>query len=367
MNDSSQILNLVVDGLLAHPCLQSLAHSAEVRRTLEVATRVSETAGRHSVSIQLGFPCSSQFESIRSRIEHILGSNGLDSHVELEFCAPDSGEQGSAERVPGVKQIIAVASGKGGVGKSTTSANVALALAYEGAKVGLLDADIYGPSQPQMFGLGSKRPDTKNGNTIIPLQAYGVKVVSMGSLVTEKTPMIWRGPMVSGAMQQLLRSTDWQDIDYLVIDMPPGTGDIQLTLSQTVPVSGAVIVTTPQDIALLDAVKGIEMFHQVSIPVLGVVENMAVHVCSNCGYREAIFGSDGGETLASDYGVDLLGQLPLQLAIREQTDGGKPPVVHDPASQISSEYRNIARNLGLKVWMQSLEAPAAPSISIDND
>ncbi|WP_075186086.1 iron-sulfur cluster carrier protein ApbC [Teredinibacter haidensis] len=269
--------------------------------------------------------------------------------------------------VPGVKNIVAVASGKGGVGKSTTTVNIALALALAGAKVGVLDADIYGPSQPQMLGVADKRPEMHGPNMIEPIDALGLKMISMGNLVTDKTPMVWRGPMVSGALQQLLQSTHWDDIDYLVIDMPPGTGDIQLTLSQAVPVSGSVIVTTPQDIALLDARKGIEMFTKVNIPVFGIVENMSTHICSNCGHAEAIFGEAGGEALADEYGVSVLGRLPLTLAIREQTDAGTPPVVADPDSAVSKEYRSIASHVALALWQQSLAGNAGPEISFSDD
>lgn len=276
--------------------------------------------------------------------------------------------QGSSiSPIPGVKNIIAVASGKGGVGKSTTAVNLALALANQGASVGILDADIYGPSQPHMLGIGDQRPDMHAPNLIEPISALGLKVISMGNLVTDNTPMVWRGPMVSGALQQLLKNTHWDNIDYLVVDMPPGTGDIQLTLSQVVPVSGAVIVTTPQDIALLDARKGVEMFHKVQIPVLGVVENMSTHICSNCGHVEAIFGERGGEQLAEEYGVETLGRLPLALSIREQTDSGCPPVAADPSSETSLEYGRIARRVALMLWQRAGEASSGPQISITDD
>jgi ATP-binding protein involved in chromosome partitioning len=231
--------------------------------------------------------------------------------------------------MPNVKNIIAVASGKGGVGKSTTAVNLALALAAEGASVGMLDADIYGPSQPMMLGI-SGRPESVDGKTMEPLENHGVQVSSIGFLIDPDEPMVWRGPMVTQALQQLLEQTNWRDLDYLIVDMPPGTGDIQLTLSQKVPVTGAVIVTTPQDIALLDARKGLKMFEKVGIPILGVVENMSTHICSNCGHVEAIFGAGGGEKMCADFGVEFLGKLPLQLSIREQTDSGTPTVVAEP-------------------------------------
>jgi ATP-binding protein involved in chromosome partitioning len=251
--------------------------------------------------------------------------------------------QGQLQPLPGIRNVIAVASGKGGVGKSTTAVNLALALAMDGARVGLLDADIYGPSQPRMMGLQGERPVSKDGRRIAPLEAYGVKVISIGFLVEEEQPMVWRGPIVTQALTQLLGDTDWGELDYLVIDLPPGTGDIQLTLSQRVPVSGAVIVTTPQDIALLDARKGLRMFQKVAVPVLGIVENMSTHVCSSCGHEEPIFGAGGGERMAKQYGVQLLGQLPLDIRIRRETDEGRPTVVADPGSRVGLAYRDMAR------------------------
>ncbi|TDX30869.1 ATP-binding protein involved in chromosome partitioning [Modicisalibacter xianhensis] len=261
--------------------------------------------------------------------------------------------------IEGVKHIVAVASGKGGVGKSTVTANLALAMAAEGYRVGLLDADIYGPSQAQMLGIGEGvRPKMVGENRFSPLSAYGIQAMSMAFMVDINEPMVWRGPMVSGAFQQLLNQTVWDDVDYLFIDMPPGTGDIQLTLAQKVPVSGAVIVTTPQDIALLDARKGIEMFRKVNVPVLGVVENMSLHICSNCGHSEPIFGQGGGERIAEQYGTQLLGQLPLQLSIREQADGGKPTVVADPEGGITETFRSIARAVTEGVEGQANESPS---------
>ncbi|WP_082191404.1 iron-sulfur cluster carrier protein ApbC [Cellvibrio sp. pealriver] len=272
-----------------------------------------------------------------------------------------------SQAIPNVKNIIAVASGKGGVGKSTTSVNLALALAIEGARVGILDADIYGPSQPQMLGVGQRRPDVvgeQGKQQMLPIVAYGIQSISMGYLVTEDTPMLWRGPMATGALQQLLMQTRWDDLDYLIIDMPPGTGDIQITLAQKVPVTGAVIVTTPQDIALLDAKKAIEMFNKVSVPVLGVIENMAIHVCSNCGHEEHIFGEGGGERIARSYQSELLGALPLDLSIRMGTDEGKPSVAADPESVISQKYRSIARKLIEKVQQNT---QSMPNIEISDD
>lgn len=320
------------------------------------------------VRIPLGFPCESFKAELTESVKSTLSQQGVSvASVEVVQAIPSVVPKNTTSSVGGVKNIIAVGSGKGGVGKSTTSVNLALALAQMGAKVGLLDADIYGPSQPQMLGVADKRPEMYGPNMIEPIKAQGLSLISMGNLVTEDTPMVWRGPMVSGALQQLLQNTHWVDIDYLIIDMPPGTGDIQLTLSQAVPVSGSVIVTTPQDIALLDAVKGIEMFRKVNIPVLGVVENMSVHTCSSCGHKEAIFGEDGGNKLAQQYDVSVLGRLPLKLDIREQTDQGKPPVTSNPNSEESLAYRDIATKMVVNLWKQSLSAPAAPEISFSDD
>jgi len=268
--------------------------------------------------------------------------------------------------LPNVKNIIAVASGKGGVGKSTTSVNLALALAAEGASVGLLDADIYGPSQPQMLGI-SGRPESLDGKSMEPMEAHGIQAMSIGFLIDTDTPMVWRGPMVTGALEQLLRDTKWRDLDYLVIDLPPGTGDIQLTLSQKIPVTGAIIVTTPQDIALLDARKGLKMFEKVSIPILGIVENMSTHICSNCGHEEHIFGAGGGELMAKDYNVDLLGALPLDIDIRMQADSGKPTVIANPDSKVANIYKEIARKAAIKIANSSLDHSGKfPNIVIQN-
>lgn len=323
---------------------------------------------RPLLKLELGFPCEKIKGALVDEVSAALQAAGVsNAAVEVVQVIPAIVPGNTQGNVGGVKNIIAVASGKGGVGKSTTSANLALALSYEGARVGVLDADIYGPSQPQMLGVGNKRPEMHGPNMIEPVGTFGMKLISMGNLITENTPMVWRGPMVSGALQQLLQNTHWKDIDYLIVDMPPGTGDIQLTLSQSVPVSGAVIVTTPQDIALLDAKKGIEMFRKVNIPVLGVVENMATHTCSQCGHKEAIFGEHGGQRLAEEFDVTLLGMLPLKMEIRELADGGKPSVAADPESEVSREYRAIARALAVQLWKQSLESPAAPEISFSDD
>jgi ATP-binding protein involved in chromosome partitioning len=295
------------------------------------------------------------------------GIDGVDS-AEVQVDCLIEAHKAQVAALPNVKNVIAVASGKGGVGKSTTAANLALALAREGAKVGILDADIYGPSQGIMFGIpDGTRPQVRDQKWFVPLQAHGVEVMSMAFLTDENTPVVWRGPMVSGALIQLITQTAWSDLDYLVVDMPPGTGDIQLTLAQKVPVAGAVIVTTPQDLALLDAKKGVEMFRKVSIPVLGVVENMAVHICSNCGHAEHLFGEGGGEKLAAQFGVDLLASLPLSMAIRMQSDGGKPTTIADPESQIAMIYQEAARNVGARIAQGGQQAAAMPNIVVSDD
>jgi ATP-binding protein involved in chromosome partitioning len=268
--------------------------------------------------------------------------------------------------MPNVKNIIAVASGKGGVGKSTVAANLALALAAEGAVVGMLDADIYGPSQPTMLGV-SGQPVSVDGQTMEPKENYGLQVSSIGLMIDADQPMVWRGPMVTQALQQLLGQTNWKNLDYLVVDMPPGTGDIQLTLAQQVPVTGAVIVTTPQDIALIDARKGLKMFEKVSIPILGIVENMAVHVCSQCGHAEHIFGADGGRKMAEQYGVDYLGSLPLDIRIREQADSGRPTVVAEPDSAITQTYKEIARKVAVRIAEKAKDMSLKmPTIKVSN-
>ena len=275
--------------------------------------------------------------------------------------------QRGVQLMPNVKNIIAVASGKGGVGKSTTAANLALALAAEGAAVGLLDADIYGPSQPMMFGI-DRRPESDDGKTMEPLENHGVQVRSIGFLVDQDEAMIWRGPMATQALEQLLRQTNWKDLDYLIVDMPPGTGDIQLTLSQRVPMTGAVIVTTPQDIALLDAKKGIKMFEKVGVPILGIVENMAVHICSNCGHVEHIFGADGGRKMAAQYGMDYLGALPLDINIRMQADSGKPTVVADPDGEVAGIYKAVARQVAVGIAEKAKDFSAKfPTITVSSN
>jgi len=308
-----------------------------------------------SLSVHLGYPARGKSAAIEQQIRDLLlALDGIDAvELTLEWGIEANKTQNNMPSLHKVKNIVAVASGKGGVGKSTTSVNIALALAAEGAKVGILDADIYGPSVPKMLGIEeATRPEFLDEKHFYPIMAHGIQSMSMGYMVTDSTPMVWRGPMVSGALQQLLSQCMWQDLDYLVVDMPPGTGDIQLTLSQKVPVTGSVIVTTPQDIATLDAKKGIEMFRKVDIPVLGVVENMAMHTCSSCGHEEHIFGSGGGERIANEYQTDLLGALPLDLSIREFADQGEPTVVKEPESAIAAAYREIARKLAGQLAMR---------------
>ena len=320
------------------------------------------------LDIILGYPAKSVFAHVKALVENHLKTvddiGEVDVNVMTKIVAHKA--QQGVTLLPNVKNIIAVASGKGGVGKSTTSVNIALALAAEGASVGLLDADIYGPSQPQMLGI-SGRPESLDGKSMEPMQAHGIQAMSIGFLVDNDTPMVWRGPMVTGALEQLLRDTKWKDLDYLVIDLPPGTGDIQLTLAQKIPVTGAIIVTTPQDIALLDARKGLKMFEKVGIPILGIVENMSTHICSNCGHEEHIFGAGGGEVMAKDYHVDLLGSLPLDINIRMQVDSGKPTVIAEPDSKIASIYKEIARKAAIKIANAALDhSTKFPNIVIQN-
>lgn len=321
-----------------------------------------------SLDIVLGYPANSVLDDIKQLVINDLKSIDGIRHINVNVGSRITAHkvQQGVNLLANVKNVIAVASGKGGVGKSTTSVNLALALAAEGATVGLLDADIYGPSQPQMLGL-SGRPDSQDGKSIEPMEAHGIQAMSIGFLVDTDTPMVWRGPMVTGALEQLLRDTKWRDLDYLVIDLPPGTGDIQLTLAQKIPVTGAIIVTTPQDIALLDARKGLKMFEKVGIPILGIVENMSTHICSNCGHEEHIFGAGGGETMCKDYNVDLLGSLPLDITIREQADGGKPTVIASPESNIAATYKQIARKAAIKIANASLDHSSKfPNIVIQN-
>jgi ATP-binding protein involved in chromosome partitioning len=321
-----------------------------------------------SVDVELGYPAASQIGPIRTAvidaIRALPGVGNVSANVYQKIVAHSA--QRGVKLLPNVRNIIAVASGKGGVGKSTTAVNLALALAAEGATVGMLDADIYGPSQPTMLGI-TGRPETVDGKTLEPMEGHGIQASSIGFMIEPDTPMVWRGPMVTQALEQLLRDTNWRDLDYLIIDMPPGTGDIHLTLSQKIPVTGAIIVTTPQDIALLDARKGLKMFEKVGIPILGVVENMAIHVCSQCGHAEHIFGEGGGARMSADFGVEYLGGLPLDIRIREQTDSGRPTVVAEPDGAIAAAYRQIARRMAVKVAETAKDMSSKfPSIVVQN-
>ncbi|MDH5358232.1 MAG: iron-sulfur cluster carrier protein ApbC [Gammaproteobacteria bacterium] len=321
------------------------------------------------VGLTLGYPAKGYVESLQSDLLSLLkDQTGLDNvSVNIDWNITKHKVQQGVSSIKNIKNIIAVASGKGGVGKSTTSVNLALALAAEGAKVGVLDADIYGPSQPRMLGK-TQRPESVDGKSIEPIESYGLQSMSIGFLIDEEEPMIWRGPMVTQALEQMLNDTNWKDLDYLVIDLPPGTGDIQLTLSQKIPVSGAVIVTTPQDISLLDARKALKMFEKVNVPVMGVIENMSTHICSQCGHEEHIFGSGGGERMAQQYDVDMLGSLPLDIKIREDADRGQPTVVADPDGELSMAYRTIARRVAARLAKQGKDfSTAFPNIVIKND
>ncbi|WP_196137941.1 iron-sulfur cluster carrier protein ApbC [Aliikangiella sp. G2MR2-5] len=309
----------------------------------------SRVNGDHvTLQIMLPFPCDGVKLALADEIEAVIRKDWPQTNkiaVEIKSHVAAYETKAGVPPLAKIKNVIAVASGKGGVGKSTTSVNLALALAAEGAKVGILDADIYGPSVPIMLGIPDARPVSEDKKTILPLEAHNIQAMSIGFLVDEKQAMVWRGPMASSALQQIVRDTRWGELDYLIVDLPPGTGDIQLTLSQKIPVTAAVIVTTPQDLALADAKKAVTMFEKVKIPVMGVVENMSTHICSNCGHQEAIFGEGGGNILSEDYDMPLLGQLPLAMSIRQQLDEGKPAVADDPNSKISLTYREIARNL----------------------
>lgn len=322
-----------------------------------------------SLDIELGYPAKTQIDGIRKAvigaIRALPGVGNVSVNVYSKIVAHSV--QRGVKLLPGVKNIVAIASGKGGVGKSTTAVNLALALAAEGATVGILDADIYGPSLPQMLGLSGKQPESRDAKTIEPLDAYGIQAMSIGFMVDVDTPMVWRGPMVIQALNQLLMDTNWRDVDYLIVDMPPGTGDIQLSLSQQVPVTGAVIVTTPQDIALIDARKGLKMFEKVGVPILGIVENMSIHICSNCGHAEHIFGAGGAEKMCADYDADFLGSLPLDIHIRELADSGKPTVVGAPDSKAAEIYGAIARKVAVKLSERAKDMSSKfPNIVVQN-
>ncbi|MDQ2736589.1 MAG: iron-sulfur cluster carrier protein ApbC [Pseudomonadota bacterium] len=326
-------------------------------------------AGQVSFDVELGYPARSTLEALRrTLIEAARSVEGVANvSVNISSKVVPHAVQRGVQLLPGVKNIVAVASGKGGVGKSTTAVNLALALAAEGATVGILDADIYGPSQPMMMGLAGK-PESADGKTMQPLVNHGIQVMSIGFLIEPDQAMVWRGPMATQALDQLLRQTNWSELDYLIVDMPPGTGDIALTLSQRVPLTGAVIVTTPQDIALIDARKGIRMFEKVGVPILGVVENMAVHICENCGHVEHIFGADGGKKMAAEFGIDYLGALPLKLSIREQADGGTPTVAAEPDGEVAALYRAVARKVAVKIAERSKDFSSRfPTITVSKD
>ncbi len=328
---------------------------------------ISTDDGKVKFKVVLGFPAAGYRQELeqqlRQRISSVEGVSDIDIDITTHIIR--HAVQKGVQPLKGVKNVIAVASGKGGVGKSTTAVNLALALQAEGAQVGIMDADIYGPSLPRMIGATGK-PESKDGKSMEPIVSHGLQTISIGYLVDEETPMIWRGPMVTSALQQLINDTNWQDLDYLIIDLPPGTGDVQLTLAQKVPVSGAVIVTTPQDIALLDARKGLKMFEKVSVPVLGIVENMSTHICSQCGHEEHIFGEGGGKRMAEQHNVMLLGSLPLDINIREQVDSGNPTLVADPEGRLSAIYRDMARHTAAQLSLRPRDfSHKFPSIVVE--
>lgn len=363
---------------------ETTEHQSELRRliasyvdpylstTLEAAGSVAAvevTNGEAKIAIELGFPARHYASELAAQLENRARVLPWlqQVRVDVSWRVASHSVQNNLKPIQGIRNIIAIASGKGGVGKSTTAVNLALGLAHDGAAVGLLDADIYGPSQPQMMGLSHEKPTSPDQRTMIAPEAYGIKVMSIGFLVDVEQPMVWRGPMVTQALVQLLETTRWGELDYLIVDMPPGTGDTQLTLSQRVPVSGAVIVTTPQDIALLDARKGLRMFQKVAVPVLGVVENMSTHVCSNCGFEEHIFGAGGGRRMAEQYGAELLAELPLDIRIREQVDNGKPTVVAEPDSNLGRAYIELARRTAARLVVAGLQSSTAfPTISTED-
>jgi len=349
---------------LIDPYLEQDLMDAKVVKNIAV-----DEADAVSVGIVLGFPANGYVDELKgtvaAKLDRLAGVTA--TQVDVSWKLDAHKVQKGVEPLKNIKNIIAIASGKGGVGKSTVAVNIALALSAEGATVGILDADIYGPSQPRMLGV-SGQPESRDGKSLEPKVSYHLQSMSIGYLIDEETPMIWRGPMVTQALEQLLKDTNWRDVDYLIVDLPPGTGDTQLTLAQKIPVSGAVIVTTPQDIALIDARKGLKMFEKVQVPVLGVVENMSIHICPRCGHEEHIFGAGGGRRMAEQHAVDFLGALPLDASIREDTDEGKPSVVKDPDGAIGTAYRQIARRIAARLSLKSKDySQAFPSIVIQNN
>ena len=364
-NGISEDLQQTLTEKLNH-CIEPI--SKQNLNDLKAITELQLKKGKLYIQVKLPYPCKSLWPSIEQVITHELTQLAEIEKINVEFATEivTHDAQKNVTPLPGIKNIIAIASGKGGVGKSTTSVNLALALQQEGARVGLLDADIYGPSIPTMLNIKQK-PETKDGKSMQPLEAYGLQVMSIGALIEEDSPMIWRGPIVTQTLNQLLAETNWDDLDYLVIDLPPGTGDVQLTLSQQIPVTGAVIVTTPQQVSLIDAKKGLKMFEKVEIPVLGLIENMSTHICTNCGHEEAIFGEDGGRKMAEHYNVDFLGALPLNKRIREESDTGKPTVTAEPSSEIAQKYRHIAHQISAKIGIKRKNyANVFPKIEIQN-
>ncbi|MCD8340114.1 MAG: iron-sulfur cluster carrier protein ApbC [Burkholderiales bacterium] len=355
-NDIRQCLSQVIDPNTGKDLVSSKA-----------LKNITENDGKTTVDIELDYPAKTQAPIIKKLAEDKLKECGITADVNVTQNIIAHQVQRGVKVMKNVRNIIAISSGKGGVGKSTVAANIALALQEEGAKVGLLDADIYGPSQPTMLGIHGA-PTSVDGKSMEPLKSHGLQVASIGTLVDPDQPMIWRGPMAVGALQQLLAQTNWKDLDYLIVDMPPGTGDIQLSLSQEVPLTGAVVVTTPQDIALMDARKGLVMFDKVNVPILGIVENMATHICSNCGHEEHIFGEGGARRMSRQYGVELLGEIPLDINIRLSMDNGDPIVASEPDSKPAQVYREIARKIGLLVAQRNKDYSAKmPNIKVSND
>ena len=362
-------MSVTEQGLLAALSRVLDPHTGQDYVSTRALRNLQISGGDVRFEVELGYPAHSLQPTLRSALAAAAQAVPGVQNVSVSFSTKIIAHavQRGVQLLPGVKNIIAVASGKGGVGKSTTAVNLALALAAEGAQVGLLDADIYGPSQPMMTGT-SGQPESLDGKLMEPHRALGLQINSIGFLVKEEQAMIWRGPMASQALEQLITQTRWDNLDYLVVDMPPGTGDVQLTMSQKVPLTGAVIVTTPQDIALIDAKKGISMFQKVGVPILGIVENMAVHVCSQCGHAEHIFGFEGGKQLAAAQGMDYLGALPLSRAIREQADAGRPTVAAEPGGEVAQIYQTIARSVAAKVAQQAKDFSSKfPTISISKN